>query len=206
MINAEGVRRDVIVIGGSAGGFPAVSQLLEMMPPHLGLIVSVVLHRSPIYASQLASILTRQTGVEVVEAADGVAVQPNLVMIAPQDRHMVSEDGHVRVKRGPKEHFTRPAIDPLFRSAACTYGRRTVGVVLSGSGGDGAAGLAAIKAAGGVALVQDPSEARFAIMPITAIREDNVDGVFTLAQLAEVLARLAGGKPVESPRAVETPA
>jgi two-component system chemotaxis response regulator CheB len=106
------------------------------------------------------------------------------------------EGGVVRLNRGPKEHRTRPAIDPLFRSASDAYGKRVVGVLLSGMGADGVSGLIRIKSNGGISLVQNPAEARFPPLPCNAIAEDDVDAVLTVTQLAGVLADLAWGRPL----------
>ena len=113
--------------------------------------------------------------------------------LAPRDVHMLIERRHIRLVRGPKEHFTRPAADPLFRSAATAFGPRVVGVVLTGGGHDGASGLIAIKAAGGLSIAQDPSEARAESMPRSAIVEDDVDAVLPLAAIAERIAALVNG-------------
>ena len=107
------------------------------------------------------------------------------------------EDGVVRLNRGPKEHRTRPAIDPLFRSAAEAYGERVVGVLLSGFGDDGVPGLIEIKKAGGLSIVQDPKEALHASMPCTAIRDDDVDAVMKLGDLAAALVDLANGEMLD---------
>ena len=117
---------------------------------------------------------------------------------APRDQHLVINDGHLQLRRGAKEHRTRPAIDPLFRSAAHTYGPRAVGVLLSGSGDDGVTGLIEIKKAGGVSLVQHPSEALHPSMPRTAIEEDDVDRILVLHELAAALTALAEGDVFES--------
>jgi two-component system chemotaxis response regulator CheB len=111
---------------------------------------------------------------------------------------MVMQDSVMRLDRGPKQHRTRPAIDPLFRSAAAVYGPRVVGVLLSGMGGDGVTGLIDIKHSGGVSLVQSPAEAQFPTMPSRAIKEDDVDGAVTVAGLAQILPVLAAGGAVEA--------
>jgi len=101
------------------------------------------------------------------------------------------------VVRGPKEHFTRPAIDPLFRSAAATFGARVAGVLLTGGGRDGANGLITIKKAGGLSLVQDPDEADAPAMPMNALAQDDVDAVFCLREIPPVIERLMKGEPVD---------
>src|ERR671923_976034 len=129
----------------------------------------------------------------VIEPADGLRLEHGIVYVAPRDQHLVFEDGVVRLDRGPKQHRTRPAIDPLFLSASAAYGPRVVGVLLSGMGGDGVTGFLAIKAAGGITLVQTPSDAQFPVMPMRALREDDVDGALSVEDLPPVLTALAVG-------------
>src|SRR5206468_2897234 len=113
------------------------------------------------------------------------------IYVAPPDHHLLVEAGRVRVTRGPKENRFRPAVDPLFRSAALAYGPRVVGVILTGALDDGAAGAWAVKACGGVAVVQDPEEALFSSMPRSAMRLARVDHCLRLAEIPPLLARLA---------------
>jgi two-component system chemotaxis response regulator CheB len=204
MINEQRVVRDRVVIGASAGGVMALIRLLEGLPRDLPAALSIVLHRSPFYETQLPFVLGRRTPLKVIEPHDGIAVQPGVVYVAPRDQHMVMYDGVLRLDRGPKQHRTRPAIDPLFRSAAAAYGPRVVGVLLSGMGGDGVSGLIDIKHSGGVSLVQTPAEAEFPTMPSRALKEDDVDGALTVTGLAEAITLLAAGQAVESgaPRSV----
>jgi two-component system chemotaxis response regulator CheB len=141
----------------------------------------VVLDRPPFYNTQLASVLGRRSGLPVLEPPDGTAVEHGRIYVAPCDHHMTLQSGRIVLHRSPKEHRTRPAIDPLFCSAAAERGRPTVGVRLSGRGDDGVAGLVAITAAGGLSLVQTPEEAAFGTMPAMAIRKDHVDGALEVA-------------------------
>jgi two-component system chemotaxis response regulator CheB len=115
------------------------------------------------------------------------------VYVAPRDQHMSLSDGLVRLDRGPKQHRTRPAIDPLFVSASACYGPRVMGVLFSGLGGDGVSGFLAIKAAGGITLVQSPRDAQFPTMPLRALREDDVDGTLEAAALGNAVPVLAAG-------------
>jgi two-component system chemotaxis response regulator CheB len=110
---------------------------------------------------------------------------------------MVLEDGHLQVHRGPRQHHTRPAIDPLFVSAARAYGPRVVGVILSGGGDDGIVGAISINVVRGIVMAQDPDEARIGHMPRTAIARDHVDAVLPLAGIAGALAALAAGETVD---------
>jgi two-component system chemotaxis response regulator CheB len=117
--------------------------------------------------------------------------------LAPPDLHLLIEEAHFRLRRTPKVNFTRPAVDPLFQSAAATYGPRVVGVLLSGEGRDGVSGLMAIKAAGGLSIVQDPAEASHPSMPAKAIIHDLVDAILPLKCIASVLLSLAAGHAVD---------
>jgi two-component system chemotaxis response regulator CheB len=204
MINADCLVRDFIAIGASAGGVTALIRLLELLPGDLPASLSIVLHRSPFHETQLPLVLGRRAGLTVIEPVDGAPVQRGVVYVAPRDHHMVMHDGVVRLHRGPRQHRTRPAIDPLFLSAAAAYGRRVVGVLLSGMGGDGVSGLIEIKRAGGISLVQSPSEAQFPTMPSRAIKEDDVDGALSIVKIAEALVALASGSgiPAVTPRAI----
>jgi two-component system, chemotaxis family, protein-glutamate methylesterase/glutaminase len=197
MINTERLVRDVVTIGASAGGVMALMRLLELLPSDLAATLTIVLHRSPFHETQLPLVLGRRAGLAVLEPTDGEPIQRGVVYVAPRDHHMVLYDGTVRLDRGPKQHRTRPAIDPLFRSAAAIYGRRVVGILMSGMGGDGVSGLIDIKQSGGISLVQSPAEAQFPTMPSRAIREDDVDAALTVTAIAEALPVLAAGGVVE---------
>ena len=205
MINAHRVKRDVMVIGASAGGVEPLKRLLELLPPNLSAMVAVVLHRSPYHETRLPFVLGRHALVSVLEPADRDPVLSGAVYVAPRDQHMVFQDGMVRLNRSAREHHTRPAIDPLFRSAAENYGGRVVGVLLSGMGSDGVSGLIAIKKRGGLSLVQHPGEARFETMPCAAIAEDDVDAMLTVEELAVALPALARGEAIEATRPSVTP-
>jgi two-component system chemotaxis response regulator CheB len=196
IINPDGRARDVFVIGASAGGVPALMHLLSKLPGDLPAIAGLVLHRTPYHETQLPYVLGRHAVVPVVEPADGTPLEQGVVYVAPRDQHLLFHGGHARLSRGPREHMTRPAIDPLFRSATAAYGPRVVGVLLTGFGGDGVPGLIKIKEAGGVTLVQDPREAAHPTMPRRAIAEDDVDAVLPLDGIAAALIELASGRIV----------
>jgi two-component system, chemotaxis family, protein-glutamate methylesterase/glutaminase len=196
ILNAERLRRDVIVIGASAGGVEALMTLLEGLPTDMPGAIAVVLHRSPVHDSRLCTVLGRRAALPVREPGGGEAVQPGTIWIAPRDRHLVVERSRLRVTHGAREHHTRPAIDPLFVSAAREAGPRVVGVVLSGTGDDGVRGLLAVTAAGGLSLVQDPEEARHPAMPRNALARDDVSAALSLAELAPTLTALAAGYSV----------
>jgi two-component system chemotaxis response regulator CheB len=198
-INAARVARDIVVIGASAGGVEALQRLLGQLPASLPAAVAIVIHRSPLFESRLPFVLGLRSQLPVAEPHDGDRVVPGHVYSAPRDQHLVFEDGQFRLNRGPKEHRTRPAIDPLFRSAAAAYGPRVLGVLLTGLGDDGVPGFIDIKAAGGLTLVQDPAEARYPSMPRMAIAEDDVDGVLRLDDLAQAITALGSGRTFDVP-------
>lgn len=197
MINSERLPRDVITVGASAGGIQALTELFAKLPARLPAAIAVVLHRSPHFEGKLPGVLGRRTSLEIVEPEDGAALETGRVYVAPRDQHLILDGSAVRLSRGPKEHRTRPAIDPLFRSAAKAYGPRVTGVLLSGFGEDGVSGLIAITAGGGLSLVQHPLQAIHSTMPKNAIAEDDVDAVLYLDQMADALTALACGEPFE---------
>lgn len=178
--------RNVVVIGASAGGIPALTQLLAQLPVDLNAAILIVLHIGDA-PSLLPRILDRACRLPVVQAVDGEQIVAKHVYVAPPDLHMMIEDGRIRLVHGPKENFTRPAIDPLFRSAAIWFGSRVVGVVLTGRLDDGAAGLLAVKDRGGIAIVQDPAEATHPSMPERAIAAAPVDHVCMIADMGKLL-------------------
>jgi two-component system chemotaxis response regulator CheB len=195
-LNWQGVKRDVIVIGASAGGVEALGRLFSMLPRDLPAIIGCVMHRGMI-PSQLASVLGRQSSLPIREPPSGEAVQRGVIYLAPPDQHLLFTPHGVEVSRGPREHSTRPAVDPLFRSAAATYGDRVVGLLLTGAGQDGMRGMIAIAQSQGLTLVQDPEDAYMPHMPLSAIQGDHVQGSFPLDGLPGVLATLAEGGAVD---------
>jgi two-component system, chemotaxis family, protein-glutamate methylesterase/glutaminase len=196
--------RDIVTIGASAGGVPAIRDLLSHLEPGVSGSLFVVVHRSPFHPSRLAEVIRGRSAHRVVEPADGQAIEPGYVYLAPRDLHLVVEPGRIRLVRGPKEHFTRPAVDPLFRSAAAAYGPRVVGVVLSGGGYDGKAGLLAIKAGCGIAIVQRPEESLAKSMPHHAIVADRVDAILPVVEIARALERLMRGHEIRASSAAAT--
>jgi two-component system, chemotaxis family, protein-glutamate methylesterase/glutaminase len=192
-LNSQRVARRVIVIGASAGGVEALMHLFSMFPPDIPAIIGCVLHRGTL-PGQLSAVLGRRSRLPVIEPRPGEVAKQGAIYLAPADYHLMFEKDKLKLERGPRENSTRPAIDPLFRSAAETYGEAVVGVLLTGGGEDGASGLTAIGNANGLALVQDPNEAYMPYMPLNAIRFDHVDGAFPLDALAPILASLARGE------------
>ncbi len=198
MTDQEHLRRDIVAIGASAGGIEALGALLSKLPAHLPASIAVVIHRPRTYEGLLARVLGRRTILDVLEPEDGDAVREGRVYLAPRDLHLTFGDtGHFRLSREPAQHRHRPAVDPLFLSAAEVFGARAVGVLLSGSGSDGVRGLRAIKSRGGLSIVQDPDEARFPGMPTSAIELDNVDAALRVEQIGDSLLRLVEGGPLE---------
>lgn len=161
--------RDIVVIGASAGGLEALKGLLSAMPPDLDATLLIVLHTASHADSLLAAVLQRASSLPVVHPADGEPIKSGRVYVAPPSFHMIVEEGFVRVLQGPRENLHRPAIDPLFRSAAAAYGPRVIGVILTGMLDDGTAGLMVVRASGGAAIIQDPSTALYAPMPQSAL-------------------------------------
>ena len=197
MINSEGIPRDVIVIGASAGGVEALMQLFSGLSADLPASIAVVIHRSPLFSLHLMQVLGRRSTLPVREPKPHETMMPGTIYLAPRDHHMLVKNNHIELSRGPKEHFTRPAVDPLFASAAVAYGARVIGVLLTGAGDDGAAGLIAIKQYGGLGLVQDPQDAKIPFMPLNALRYDHVDLIRPLSAIPTALATLARGGPVQ---------
>ena len=180
--------RDVVAVGASAGGVEALRALVAGLPPDYPGAVLVVLHVPRDAPSALPAILSRSGPLPAATATDGETLENGRIYVAPNDHHLLVLDGHIRLTRGPSENGHRPAIDPLFRSVARAYGRRAIGVVLSGSRDDGAAGLATIAARGGTAVVQDPEDALYPWMPRAAIAHSQTDTIAPAAKLGGLIA------------------
>jgi two-component system chemotaxis response regulator CheB len=194
---------DIVVIGGSAGASAPLRTLLASLPAELSASLFVALHISARGSGILKTITSAATHLPVLQAVDGMPIQPGHVYLAVPDHHLLlTEAGVISLGRGPRENMSRPAIDALFRSAAVAYGPRVLGLLLSGKLNDGVAGLEAIKRCGGLALVQDPEEASADEMPRNALRKVAIDQVLPTARLAEAicgLVRQPAGPPVEVP-------
>lgn len=184
-------KRNIIVIGGSTGGFEGFKKIVQDLPPDLDASIFIVWHMSPNIRGILPEVLNKLNTIRAAHAIDNETIESNRIYVAPPDHHLLIEDGRIRVTHGPKENRFRPAVDPLFRSAAYTYGKRVIGVVLSGGLDDGTAGLWRIKYSGGLAVVQDPADAEVASMPENALREVAVDHCVPIANMAGLLIKLS---------------
>jgi two-component system, chemotaxis family, protein-glutamate methylesterase/glutaminase len=180
----------IVVIGTSAGGIETLRTLVAALPADFPAPVGVVMHTAPQAPGVLDDILNRAGTLRAVNASTGMRLKPGHLYVAPPDYHLLIEPGVLRITKGPRENRFRPAVDPLFRSAAQVYGPKAIGVVLTGNLDDGTAGLWAIKQLGGVAIAQDPADALFPAMPRSAIEHVRVDHVVTLAELAPLLVQL----------------
>ena len=181
-----------MVIGTSSGGVEALRRLAGDLPPELPAALFVVMHVPEWAPSVLPDILSRAGPLKAVHPEDGDRIEKGRIYVAPPDFHLLGERGRVRLTRGPKENRHRPAVDPLFRTAAVAYGPRVVGVVLSGTLNDGTAGLQAVKQRGGVAVVQDPGDALFSGMPESALEYVGADHCLPMEKIAPLLVRLSG--------------
>jgi two-component system chemotaxis response regulator CheB len=182
---------NIIVIGASAGGIDAMTKLVRTLPKNIPAALFVVLHIPPDSPSLLPEILSRAGSLPALHPADKTAIIPGHIYVAPPDHHLMIERGYVHAIRGPKENRHRPAVDPLFRSAASAYRQCVVGVILSGGLDDGTAGLLAIKRCGGVSMVQSPQEALYPQMPQSALDNVQIDYCLPVEKMGETLNRLA---------------
>lgn len=181
---------DIAVIGASAGGVEALTSLVRHLPAATRSSLFVVLHIPAQSPSLLPEILSRAGSLDATSAVDGEQIERGHIYVCPPDHHLIVLEGQVRVTRGPKENGHRPAIDPLFRSAALAYGRRVAGVVLSGTLDDGTLGSLEVKRSGGMTIAQDPNEALFDSMPRSVI--ENVGPTYVLP-VKEIAPLISGG-------------
>lgn len=184
--------RDIVVIGGSAGGIEALTELVGHLPAELDAAIFVVVHTIPVGESRLPEILSRRGPLPAAVASDDEPIVCDRIYVAPPDAHLLIEAGRVRLSTGPRESGHRPAIDPLFRTAASAYGSRVIGVILSGMLDDGSAGLRDIRRHGGTAIVQDPKQALFPQMPHNAIEIATPQHVGSVTEIARLIASHAG--------------
>ena len=180
----------VVVMGGSRGAISAFQRLIGGVPATIPAAFLLVLHVGA-FPSRLPEMLSSVSALPAGHAATGEPIRAGRVYVAPPDHHLKVVDGGMALSRGPKENWTRPAIDPLFRTAARAYGPRVVGVILTGGLNDGTAGLYEVKQRGGTAVVQDPADAESPDMPRSALRHVAVDHCLPLAEMPKLLLQLS---------------
>ncbi|MGA0557966.1 chemotaxis protein CheB [Larkinella sp. VNQ87] len=183
-------KRDIIVIGASAGGVYALKELVASFPEDFNASIFVVQHVSPHAPSLLPDILTHAGPLPARHPEDGELVEPGTIYVAPPDHHMLIEYDQIIVKKGPKENRFRPSIDALFRSAAYRYGSRVIGVVLTGLLDDGTSGLWTVNRLGGLSIVQQPEDAMYDSMPRSVLEYVDVDYKVPVADMANLLVEL----------------
>ncbi|RAZ83142.1 chemotaxis protein CheB [Mesorhizobium hawassense] len=182
-------KHNIVVIGASAGGIEPLKQIVSDLPADLPAAVFVVVHIGQV--SYLPEILDRAGRLDARVARNGAEFGTGCIYVAPPGLHLLLHDGHMLLRRGPRENLARPAIDPLFRSAALSYGACVIGVLLSGSLADGTAGMRAVKAVGGLAVVQHPRDTLVPAMVESALHYVDVDHCLPAAEIGPLLARLA---------------
>ncbi len=192
------MRHRLVVMGGSAGAIEALAEIVHQLPPDLDAAVAVVVHFPQTEVSALPQILNRAGRLPATHAVDGEPICPGRIVVAPPGYHLRVRGGHFHLTRGPRENGNRPALDPLFRSAAAEFGAGVIGVVLTGNLDDGTAGLAEIQRHGGIAVVQDPATASFPGMPASAVAHVPVDYIEPLDGIAARIAALVAADPMEA--------
>ena len=185
--------RDIIVIGGSAGCLEPLKALVSRLPANLPAAIFIALHVSSEAPSILPAILTRAGQIPAIHPLNRQPIIKSTIYVAPPDQHLLIDDGCVLSSRGPRENLHRPAIDPLFRSAARAYGPRVIGIILSGLLNDGSSGLMAVKLKGGLAVVQDPAEALFPEMPERAWHYARAEYVLPVSGIERLLVNSVNG-------------
>ena len=178
---------DLVVIGASAGGVGSLQRVVEHIQPDFPAAILIALHLPDGIRSMLPQILERAGNLPTGHARDGDRIEPGRIYVAPAGFHLTVTRGRMAVTRGAREHGHRPAIDPLFRSAAVAYGRRAIGVILSGSLHDGTVGLREIKRAGGLAIVQDPNDTEWPSMPLSALHHVEIDHTVPASRIGTLL-------------------
>jgi len=185
---------DIFVIGASKGGIEILKTLVAPLPASLSASIFVVLHIGR-HQTNLDGILNANGAMRASQPHHCELIKKHHIYVAPADHHMRLQDGYIQLDQGPKEHFARPAADPLFRSAARIYGSRVVGIVLTGGEEDGARGLIAVKDAGGITVVQDPAEATAPSMPLSGLRLDEPTYCLRSTEMPDLVMQLCGEQP-----------
>jgi two-component system, chemotaxis family, protein-glutamate methylesterase/glutaminase len=184
-------QHELVVVGGSAGALEALRGVLGGLSPGFPASVLVVIHSAAEGPGGLPAVLSRMGPLKATHAVDGEPLVPGRIYVAPRDRHLLVKKGRVVTPRGPKENLFRPAIDPLFRTAARLYGPRVIGVILSGGLDDGTHGLGLVHRHGGLTVVQDPDDAAFDSMPLSAMQFTTADHVVPSSGMGSLLESLA---------------
>jgi two-component system chemotaxis response regulator CheB len=192
----------IVVIGASLSGIDALCRVVRRLPEDFPAPIFVAQHVASHSPGLLPQILSAAGPLPAVHPRHLQPIETGHIYVAPPDRHMLLKDGVILLSHGPKENLARPAIDPLFRSAALAYGERAIGVVLTGQLNDGTAGLLAIKDRGGTAIVQEPAEATAQSMPLSALRHVAVDHHCSVDNLGQLLTTLAADPPEPNASAV----
>jgi two-component system chemotaxis response regulator CheB len=187
---ADSTPFDVVVIGASAGGVEALHTLVNALPFPLPVAVLIVQHLDPRHKSVLAFLLGRHTRIPVKQAAQDEPIHAGTIYIAPPDMHLLVANGRVELSHSRLVHFTRPSIDLLFESVAGAYGERAIGIILTGSGIDGATGVRAIKRMGGTTIAQEVKSAAHAGMPQAAQATGCIDYTLPLDEIGPALVEL----------------
>jgi two-component system, chemotaxis family, protein-glutamate methylesterase/glutaminase len=198
--------RDVLAIGTSAGGVEALSFLARTFPPDFPAAILVTIHLPTQFRSPLAEILSRVGPLPAAFANNGQAIEKARIYIAPPGSHLIVDGDQLLLGVGPRENHARPAIDPMLRSTAVCCAHRAVGVVLTGTLGDGACGLWTLGHLGGITVVQDPRDAAFPQMPLTAVNRAQPDHVVALADLPRLLENAVhqpAGEPLPVPEGIK---
>jgi two-component system, chemotaxis family, protein-glutamate methylesterase/glutaminase len=194
-VPTEARTRDLVVIGGSAGSLEALKTLISKLPTDLRAAILVVIHIPNDFPSYLPQILSEWGGLRAIEPKRKRKMERGTIYVAPPDRHMLVEDGYVDISRGPRENRHRPAIDPLFRSAARWYRQRVIGVILSGQPDDGSSGLMAVQMRGGLTIVQDPASPS---MPMNAKKAASANYELPVAEIADLIVKATTERATES--------
>lgn len=197
---ADSAPFDVVAIGASAGGVEALHSLVGVLPSKLPVAVLIVQHLDPRHKSVLAFLLGRRARVPVKQAAHDEPIRPGTIYIAPPDMHLLVANGRIELSHSKLVHFTRPSIDLLFESVAGAYGERAIGIILTGSGIDGATGVRAIKGMGGTTMAQDPGTVAHSGMPHAAHATGCVDYTLPLDEIGPALVELIAPSGTEPAR------
>lgn len=188
-------RSQAVVVGLSAGGPNALRVLLPFIPVDFAMPIVIVQHLHPQQDKSFLENLVESCSLPMREAEEKEAVMPGIVYFAPPNYHLLIEpDRTFSLSIDPKVNFSRPSIDVLFETAAEAYGAELIGIILTGASRDGAAGLRRIKENGGIAIVQEPADAEFPVMPSAALKETEVDHVLKISEIGGLLAGI--GRPL----------